>query len=366
MTSAPSQPAGTPPVNVQPVNIQPVNIQDVARAAGVSPASISNYLNGRQDRMRADTRARIQQVIEALGYKPNAAARQLKTGHSPMVGLLVPTVANPFFGELAVAVERAAQEADLHVILCNTLRDPAREQQFAEELAAYGVRGLITASTLSDSGRMAGLTQRGIVRVSFDARPDGDGDAVTLDNAAASAMAVAHLAGLGHRRIAYATGPTGTFNRALRYDGFRAETERLGLTEAMVLVEETPHSESLFGDTDLPELGRRLARRVAAAHPRPTAVVAVNDMTALGILAELRVLGLRVPEDMSVVGIDDIGLATLLHPALSTIRQPLARMAETAIGRLAIRLGGDAGPSTKTVFAPELVVRASSGPPPSL
>ncbi|CAO3435248.1 LacI family DNA-binding transcriptional regulator [Azospirillum doebereinerae] len=357
MTSAPTQPASG-----QTPGLSPVNIQDVARAAGVSPASISNYLNGRQDRMRADTRARIQQAIETLGYKPNAAARQLKTGHSPMVGLLVPTVANPFFGELAVAVERAAQEADLHVILCNTLRDPAREHQFAEELAAYGVRGLITASTLVDNETMAGLAQRGIVRVSFDALSDSD--SVTLDNPAAAAMAVAHLAGLGHRRIAYATGPTGTFNRAARFDGFKAEAERLALTETTVLVEDTSRSDSVFGDTDLPELGRRLARRIAAATPRPTAVLAVNDMTALGILAELRVLGLRVPEDVSVVGIDDIGLATLLHPALTTIRQPLARMAETAIGRLALRLAGDTGPGTRTVFPPELVVRASSGPPP--
>lgn len=347
--------------------VQPISIQDVARAAGVSPASISNYLNGRQDRMRAETRTRIQQAIETLGYKPNAAARQLKTGQSPMIGLLVPTVSNPFFGELAVAVERAAQKVDLHVILCNTLRDPAREQQFAEELMAYGVRGLITASTLSDSeqaGELATKTAgRGIVRVAFDALSDCD--AVTLDNQAASAMAVSYLASLGHRRIAYATGPTGTFNRAARFEGFKAEVGRLGLNEAVVLVEETPRSDSVFGDTDLPELGRRIARRIAAASTRPTAVLAVNDMTALGILAELRLLGLRVPEDVSVVGIDDIGLTTLLHPALTTIRQPLARMAEVAINQLGLRLAGELGPAVRAIFPPELIIRASCAPPTS-
>jgi DNA-binding LacI/PurR family transcriptional regulator len=337
-----------------------VTIQDVANLAGVSPSSVSNFLNGRLDRMRRDTRARIENAITTLDFRPNGAARQLKTGLVPLIGLFVPTVANPFFGELAVAVERAAQASDLHVILCNTLRDAERERSAAEELAAYGVRGLIMASALTGQEPLTGSRLRGVVRVAFDATADGAVDSISIDNEQATAVAVAHLAEIGHSRIVYATGPVGTANRSARLAGFHAETAKLGLAEAEVLIEESPGSGAAFGDLDLTDLGRRLARRIAAARPRPTAVIAVNDMLALGIIAELRLLGVDIPTDVSVVGIDDIVFASLFHPALTTVRQPLDDMAVVAIERLKARLAGDESPRTSFRFPPELIVRGTT------
>ena len=347
-----------------------VTIQDVARAAGVSAASVSNLLNGRVDRMRHQTRARIEAVIASLGYKPNAAARQLKTGHVPMLGLLVPTVANPFFGELAVAVERAAQAQGYHLLLCNTLRDLAREREFAEELVAYGVRGLLTASALTDPAEILSLTRRGVSLVAFDVQRmdiviDGI-DVVTMDNRKATALAVDHLAKLGHSRIAYVTAPSGTISRAARLRGYKEALGRHGLGDGIVVIENTPQGEAAYGDTELAELGRRAAHRLVAEPRVPTAVIAVNDMCALGLISGLRETGRSVPDDMSVVGIDDIHLASLLAPKLTTIRQPLSAMADAAVGRLTARLADPASPAGEHVFEPELVIRDSTRPPASI
>ncbi|WP_029356910.1 LacI family DNA-binding transcriptional regulator [Bosea sp. 117] len=344
-----------------------VTIQDVARAASVSTASVSNFLNGRHDRMRPETRDRILSVIKDLDYKPSGVARQLKSGQAPMIGLLVPTVANPFFGELAVAVERSAQAQGFHVLLCNTLRDLKREREFANELVAYGVRGLISASALTDLDEVNSLIRRGVSLVFFDVQSLDVGgmgvDVVTLDNAGASRLAVNHLVGLGHRRIAYVTAPTGTISRSARLRGYREEIRANALDFELVVIEEARKRDGAYGDTDLAELGRRAATRIATSTPRPTAVVAMNDMIALGLISGLRDAGLNVPHDISIVGIDDINVASLLSPSLTTIRQPFAEMAEAAVGGLKKRMALPTQSGSEHVFAPELIVRASTASP---
>lgn len=344
-------------------------IQDVARAAGVSPASVSNVLNGRHDRMRAETLARIQGVVAALGYRPNAAARQLKTGRSPVIGLLVPSVANPFYGELAVVLEGAAAARGYRALLCNTRRDAAREREFSAELAGHGVRGVLAAPGFCDPDVAAMLVGRGVAVVAIDARRADLGglpvDVVATDKAAAAATAVDHLVALGHRRIVHVTGPPVSVNRQDRLRGFHAALvrHRLDAPDA-VLVDDTPGpAGGLAFDEALAELGRRAAARLLARATPPTAVLALNDTAAIGLAAGLREAGFAVPRDMSLVGADDIALAHLMHPPLTTVRQPLPQMAEAAIERLLLRLAGDDGPAVDMVFAPVLVVRASTAAP---
>jgi DNA-binding LacI/PurR family transcriptional regulator len=342
-------------------------IQDVARVAGVSTASVSNLLNGRPERMRSQTRERIEAAISSLRYTPSGIARHLKTGHAPMLGLLVPTVANPYYGELAVAIEHAAHARGFHVLLCNTLREMKREREFAGELTAYGVKGLITASALSDPEELHTLVKTGVSIVAFDVLQRNINihgiDVVTLDNAAATAIAVKTLFDLGHRNIAYATAPLGTRNREARSRGYRDALLQLGVSYERTVVGAPPRQDAIFGDTDLAGLGRRLASDIAALEPRPTAVVAMNDMLAVGLMTGLRALGLRIPHDISVVGIDDINLASLVTPMLTTVRQPFARIAETAVEHLLLRLKEPDRPGTETVFQPELVVRDSTSAP---
>jgi DNA-binding LacI/PurR family transcriptional regulator len=343
-------------------------IVEVARVAGVSVASVSNHLNGRHERMRPETRARIDEAIQALKFRPNGVARQLKTGHSSVLGLLVPTVSNPYYGQFAASVEQAAQRRGYRVMLGNTLRDPQLEQDFAAEFALQGVRGLIFGWANSSPETLAAIARGGTAVVALDMRrgqlPEGEAqvDLVTLDNRAAGRVAVEHLVALGHRRIGFVTGPGEARSRMDRRAGFADAIRAHGLGEPLVLVGEPPGADR-FGDTDLAEMGRRAAAGILALSPRPTALIALNDMTAAGLMAGLREGGLSVPEQMSVVGVDDANFARWLNPPLTTVHQPTAEMAEASVAQLTERLGGTPAASRETIFAPKLVLRGSTAPP---
>ena len=199
-----------------------VKIQDVARLAGVSPSSISNYLNNRMGQMRPDTQQNIRQAIEQLGYRPNNAARQLKTGVAPMVGLLVPSLANQFFGSLACAVETAAARHQCHVMTFSTFRDPDRERSVMADLLAYGVQGIITGSALTDTDHLVAMTARCPV-VAFDIKRS--------DN---SARAHRHDLDRQRRSHGHGGGPPGGAGPPLHRPGHaaavHARTARTGCT----------------------------------------------------------------------------------------------------------------------------------------
>lgn len=342
-----------------------ITIQDVARAARVSPSSISNYLNGRHDQMRADTRERIREVIERLGYKPNSAARQLKTGHAPMLGLLVPTIANQFFGELAAEIEMAAQKYGFRTLLCNTLREKEREREFAAELVSYGIRGLILGSAIRDREGVLSLIQRGVSVVAFDVMSADlaiEGlDVVTIDNIHATRMAVQYLADLGHKKITYVSAPLGTIGRDARLRGFEQGLVSRGLVATgSVVVENAPKSRPAYGDTDLVQLGRQAAARLCSSNDRPTAVIAMNDLIATGMAMGLREAGVMIPDGMSLIGIDDVAIASMTMPSLTTVRQPFPEMAEAAVVALCARMNDQKLPTSETVFTPELIVRDST------
>lgn len=342
-------------------------IQDVARLAGVSPSSISNFLNNRMEQMRPETQRKIQQAIAQLGYRPNNAARQLKTGVASMVGLLVPSLANQFFGSLACAVETAAALHHCHVMTVSTFRDPDRERAVMADLLAYGVQGIITGSALNDTDHLVATTARCPV-VAFDIkRSDESHDrimTISVDNAAATAMAVEHLVALGHRAIALVTPPPYTLNRQDRVSGFQQAIAAAGVVGELVIADATDAPSDPHGDTQLFELGRSAAARLLSAASRPTAAVAINDMMAIGIGVGLKQLGRQIPRDFSLIGIDDIFFAAAHDPPLTTLRQPIQAMADAAVQRI---LAPDAAHGTTgggELFAPELIVRGSTAAPP--
>lgn len=338
-----------------------ITIKEVAEAASVSRSSVSNYLNQRFGNMSAETRQRIAQAIEDLGYRPNSAARQLKTGKVPMLGLLVPTVINPFFGELALAIEQAASDYNHRVLLCNTMRDASRELEFEEEMVAQGIRGIITVSPIV--GRRKPVPSD-LSLVAIDAKRNDLGtsnaDLVNIDNEAATRIAVDYLVGLGHSRIAYVTDESFTFARAARVNGFLSAVKGHQLSDCPIIRGESDKRAMSYSDIELFEVGRRSVSSVLAATPRPTAIVALNDMIAVGILSELRQQNISVPDDISLVGIDDILLSRLTTPALTTTRQPLAQIAEAAVERLLARMSSPTRSSSEIVFQPELIVRQST------
>jgi DNA-binding LacI/PurR family transcriptional regulator len=341
-------------------------IHDVARLARVSPSTVSNLLNGRHERMRPGTRQRVQQAIDRLGYTPSRLARQLKTGYAPIIGLIVPSVANPFWGAMARAVEEVALAHGYHVLLGNSERDLDREVSYAEEMWAQGIRGIIFGSSPLSFGYLLGLIERGLHIVEFDRHTQRgdrfDIDSVAIDNVRGAQLATEHLLALGHRRIGFLSGPIRTVSRRDRLEGYRTALAEAGIKLDPQLIWEGAVS-STFGDIEGAQLGRSGARELLGLAERPTAILAINDMYALGAYAGARDLGLRVPDMVSIVGFDDIVLADIVDPPLTTIRQPLPAMARVAVERLIGSLEKTVtDAATHLCLEPELVVRGSTAP----
>jgi DNA-binding LacI/PurR family transcriptional regulator len=339
-------------------------IEDVAQRAGVSISTVSNVLNGRESRMRPDTLARIQQAIGELDFRPNQSARRLKIGHMPMIGLLVPSIANPFFGSLARWVEDAAIARGYGVLLCNTQRSAEREQAYAQAFMSQGVQGVILGSSLQAQEHLVPLVQRGLAAVSFDRtaqHADVLMDYVSLDNHRAGAMAAGHLLALGHRHIAYVSAPLRSINRNARLEGAREACGQAAARVEIHIGDVTAGS----ADMEMAELGRTAGVALHAQRCLATGYVAMNDMLAIGLMAGLRQCGLRIPEDVSVVGVDDLFLGQYISPTLSTVRQPMKDMAAAAVERVLARIKTPGEAPHELVFVPELVVRestAASGP----
>jgi len=337
-------------------------IQDVARHAGVSISTVSNMLNGRTDRMGKQTLARVEAAIAYLKFTPNSAARRLKTGHTPLLGLLVPSIANPMYGVIARQIETAAQERYGHrVLLGNTYRNKDKETAFFDDLLIHGVRGVIVISSLVDEGHFESAVQRGMVVLSYDRRATPGTrsaiDHVSVDNFEAARLATAHLIDCGHKRLAFVTASGQTMSRSEKIRGFLAAAKDAGLQDSAQVID--GETQFAYGDSEMSDIGRTQALRIAQAKLRPTGIVAVNDLMAFGLMAGFRDAGLVVPADVSVVGIDGLFLSSLVYPALTTVCLPVDEMARTIVERIMGRLADPAMETGEFVFKPALIERDS-------
>jgi len=351
----------------QPQKILVNTIKDVAQRAGVSVSTVSNVLNGRSGRMRKETLARVENAIAQLKFHPNPAALRLKTGRTSLIGLLVPSLANPMFGAIAREIETFAQERYGHrVLIGSTYRDKEKEATFFEDLLAHGVRHVIVISSLADERHFDTMIERGMTVVSYD-RLAAKGRTskvvhVTPDNFEAARLATEHLIEYGHKRLAFATVAGMTLSRSAKIQGFQAAASHSGLQKTAIVLNGGLLDE--YGDSVMSEIGRTLAFQLAADPSRSTGVVAVNDLMALGLMAGLREAGLRVPQDVSIVGIDGLFLAALSNPALSTVQLPVADMARAMVDcAIAPKAEGEVH-ACEQVFMPTLLVRRESVAPP--
>ena len=317
--------------------------------------------------MSRETLALVMAAIAALNYRPNRAAQQLKTGHNPILGLLVPSIANPMYGYIAREIETVAQQTYGHrVMLGNTYRSKEIETGFFDDLLSHGVRGVIMISSQLDEQHVDQGVQRGLVAVSYD-RPATPGaspsvDHVTVDNAAAARMATEHLIERGHRRLAFVTAAGQTMSRRAKVKGFLAAAKAAGLTDSAQMVEAS--MQAGYGDSEMADLGRMLAARIAADPRRPTGIIAVNDLMAFGLMAGFRDAGLSVPADVSVVGIDGLFLSALMNPGLTTVRLPVPQMARKLVERVIGRMADPSLQPEEFIFQPDLVERDSVAAPP--
>jgi LacI family transcriptional regulator len=325
---------------------------DVARAASVSVGTVSNVVSGARA-VRPETRERVERAIAELGFRPNTVARALIRRRTQTVGMVIPDVTNPFFSDLIWEVERALTEAEYAVVFGNSANDPARERQYLEAFLSRRVDALVVVVTAgADLDFVRGLAAE-VPTVFVDRLVPPDVESVVGDNDAGMALVVDHLVGLGHRRVALVNGDAELETARAREAGAVAALARHGL-------EPVARSAGAFTLESGDEQGRALFERALS----PTAVVAANDLLAMGVLAAASRAGLAVPGDVSVTGYDDIAYAAFTSPPLTTVRQPARAMGEEAVRLLLARLEGDESPPRRQVVEPELKPRASTGTPP--
>lgn len=332
-----------------------VRIIDVARDAGVSAATVSNAMN--HPALVSDaTRAAVQDAIDRLGYAPAPAARQLRTGRSDTVGAVVPNLSNAFWADVAGGAEDAADALGIRLVVSTTRGvDAAWERRAIEHHAELGVDGMLVAS-FQPGDVVRSYLDLGVplVLVGRQGEPLGI-SSVSVDETVGMMLAVEHLVALGHRRIVFANGPTTMSYCLERRAGWRRAMRRHGLVRAAGCVE-----------INVPEVmagvGTSVLEQVADLQIAPTAIVCANDVMAVDVVRELQRSGMRVPDDISVVGFDDSTLARVVVPSLTTVRQEAGRMGVEALDLLGLL--EETGTVEHRLLAPTLVVRASSGPPP--
>jgi LacI family transcriptional regulator len=325
-------------------------IRDVAERAGVSVGTVSNALN-HPEKVSPAALSRIQDAISALGYVRNDAARVLRAGRSSTIGLVVLDVRNPFFTDLARGAEDEAARHGLSVILGNTDEQPGRESAYLDLFEEQRVRGVLISPYGDVEPRLRRLRERGIGAVLVDrASSDPAFSSVAVDDVAGGRTAVEHLLATGRRRIAFVGGP----------EGIRQVADRLAGARAAVAA--TPGASLRTLPTSaLSVLEGRRAGLELLAGPRPDAIFAANDLVATGLLQALVMEGsARVPDDIALIGYDDIDFASAAMVALSSIRQPTALIGRRAVQILLEQDADPAAPSQQVVFQPELVVRAST------
>lgn len=329
------------------------SIKDIARLARVSHSTVSRALAG-SSLVNEETAGRIRKLAEQAGYRPSAAARSLVTRRSATIGVVVTSIADPFAAEVVLGIEEAANEHDYSVILANSNAQPEREVKVVRSFEERRVDGIIVTSSRVGASYAESLSRTRVPIVLLNNQhPSEFMHSVMIDNFAASRGLTAYLIGLGHRRIAYIGDRYGCQSDAERFGGYRAALEEAGLEVEQRYVRK--------GDGK-PEAGGAAARALLALKSRPTAIFCYNDMTALGALAAIAARGLRVPDDVSVAGFDDLFVARYSAPPLTTVRQPMREMGRMALETL-VRLcgGGESQPIVK--MAGELMVRGSTAPP---
>jgi DNA-binding LacI/PurR family transcriptional regulator len=331
-----------------------VRLNEVARRARVSMSTVSRVLTGAAG-VRPRTRSRVERAIEELRYRPSRVARRLRLhgGRAHLLGLIIPDIRNSFFTEIARAVEDVARSQDYPVIVCNSDEDPDREASYLDVLRSESADGVILPPIRGDIATARRLAGLGLPVVCLDRRlARSTVDTVVVDNAQSAREAVAHLIGLGHRRIGLITGPLNLSTSLERREGYRQALADHDL----------PFEEELTGSgPPWREEGERLASALLDLPSPPTALFTGNELLTLGALEAIRGRGLRIPADVALIGFDDAPWAGLVDPPLTIVRQPSYEIGRRAAELLFARLADPLRPPVLVVLGCSLLVRRSCG-----
>ena len=332
-----------------------VTIRDIAGLAGVSVATVSRVMNGRGD-VAPETRELVQRIVREHGYTTSRAARGLSAGRTGLIGATVPLVYPAYFSFILSGAAEALSERDMRLVLCPTQHEHAREVTLLERMMHGTTDGGLLILPQESSDELETLLMHGYRFVVVDPlQPLNENiPAVSCAHSAGADAAIKHLLELGHRRIAAITGPRGWVATEDRLRGYNAALAAAGILPDPALVQETNFEI---------EQGRRAARHLLDLHDRPTAIFAFNDNVAIGVLQAARERGIRVPEELSVVGFDDVEAAEIVTPPLTTVRQPLAEMGRMAVSLLERLIEGQRIEGLHVELRTQLVVRQTTAPP---
>jgi len=333
------------------VNSKRVTIQDVAAAAGVSRQTVSRAINNRGE-IRPETRAEILRIAEEMNYRPSSIARGLATQRTSTLGLIVPDVANPFFAEVARGAEHEAYAAGYNVFLCNTDEDPQREIAVLRSLEEKRVDGVMLCSSRLDDDTLYKSLSRHASVVLVNRRLNGyEFGCVLIDDAQGGQAITRHLLNTGHRAIGFLAGPSASRSGQKRVEGYRAAMAEAGMAYNQGWIRLCPPTV---------EGGHGIANALLGDHPEITALFCYNDLVAIGAFQACHDLALAIPDDLAIVGFDDIPLAALVTPALTTCHVSRYEMGVQAMHLLLERINGCTTECQQIILHPELVIRASA------
>ena len=326
------------------------NIKEVARVAGVSVATVSRVLNKNLN-VKPKLRQKVLDAIQELNYQPSGIARNMRNQSARVIGLIITDIQNPFFTSLVRSVEDVAHQNHYTILLCNSDEDTEKEQLYFEVLSQERVAGVILVPSTSLSNKKIFKYKFPIVLVDRFVK-DLDADSVTIDNELGAYEAVSHLIKLGHSRIGIVYAPTNVSTALGRYTGYKQ-----ALQENNIAFED-----ELTQMGDFKEQGGYIAaNKLLDLSIPPTAIFSTNNLMTLGVLKAIHERGLKIPEDISIVGFDDMPWLSFFTPPLTAVRQPIYEIGKIAAELLLERLKGKAtGQYQKIVLKPELIVRGSS------
>jgi len=332
-----------------------MNIKEVARLAKVSTATVSRTING-SNKVTPETAERVRRAIETLKFYPNTNARALGSGRSSLYGLIISDITNPFFPELVKSFEDIAVQYGQEVLIANTNYDANRMELCVTRMLQRKVDGVAIMTSEMDEHLIGELNSRHIPLVFLDTgTPQKLISNIVIDYAAGIDASVEHITTLGHTAIAFITGPMTLTSARMRRKAFTQGLKRKGIKLERHFVEEGNHR--IDG-------GHEAMARLLDRNPRPTAVLASNDMTAIGALGAIHERGLRVPEDISVIGFDDIEISAFTQPALTTVRLSRPEIAKLAFRALYDTYKSPTAKGQELTIKPSFIVRNSTGPVP--
>ncbi|ARK32430.1 LacI family DNA-binding transcriptional regulator [Halalkalibacter krulwichiae] len=337
-----------------------VTINDIAKAANTSTATVSRVLNNPDYPVKESLRTKVMEAIEQLNYVPNLVGKQLKTNTSNEIGVIIPNISNPYYTLLISGLEYVIRQSEKYILLCNTNGDPELERKYLEYLYQKQVRGMIISSINPDVEYLRFLQKNHVQIVAFEQDLDLDCTKINFDYYRGGFLAAEHLIKRGHRDIGFISAPLSRHSRRKVYEGFQACLNQYGIKEQKEYIKIGSDQQEISGEMFEYQNGKNLASQLLSEKKLPTSIFCINDMTAFGVIQQLQNNGLKIPEDVAVVGFDNIDMCEIVNPSLTTIDQSTFEMGRLAAEALMYSMKNTSAAPTNNLLQPTLIERQST------